>query len=157
MNDIEQIKAIQEIKQLKARYFRAADTKDMALMATVLAVDCELDFAGACTDPVTGIDLLPDVTEGAIRSRDQAIENFGNGEGVVTVHHGHTCEIELQGPDKARAVWSMTDHLYFPPDAPVEMLTGHGHYHETYVRVGGAWLIKTLRLTRIRVETTMRR
>lgn len=156
MNDIERVQAILEIKQLKARYFRAADTKNMALMATVLAVDCALDFAGACTDPVTGIDLLPDVTEGAIRSRDEAIEKFSKGEGVVTVHHGHTCEIELQGPDRASAIWAMTDHLYFPPDSPVEMLTGHGHYYETYERVGGAWLIKTLRLTRIRLETTMR-
>lgn len=156
MNDIEQIKAIQEIKQLKARYFRAADTKDMAVMATVLAEDCLLDFAGACRDPVTGIDLLPGVTEGAIRSRDEAIEKFGNGEGVITVHHGHTCEIELSGPDKASAVWAMTDHLYFSPQSPVEMLTGHGHYYETYERIDGVWLIKSLRLRRIRVETTMR-
>ncbi len=156
MNDIEKIKAIQEIKQLKARYFRAADTKDMALMATVLAEDCELDYAGACKDPVTGIDLLPDVTEGKIRSREEAIEKFGNGEGVVTVHHGHTCEIELLAPDQASAIWAMTDHLYFSPDAPVEMLTGHGHYFETYERLDGVWLIKTLRLTRLRVETTMR-
>jgi len=156
MNDIAQIKAIQEIKQLKARYFRAADTKDMVLMATVLAKDCELDYSGACKDPVTGIDLLEDVTEGKIRSRDEAIEKFGHGGEVVTVHHGHTCEIEFQGPDQATAIWAMTDHLYFPPEAPVEMLTGHGHYYESYERVDGAWLIKTLRLTRIRVETTMR-
>ncbi len=156
MNDIERIAAIQAIKQLKARYFRAADTKDMPLMATVLAQDCELDFAGACKDPVTGIDLLPDVTEGAIRSRDEAIEKFSHGEGVVTVHHGHTCEIELQGPDRASAIWAMTDHLYFSPESPVEMLTGHGHYYETYARIDGTWRIKTLRLTRIRVETTMR-
>lgn len=156
MNDIDKIKAVQDIKQLKARYFRAADTKDMALMATVLAEDCKLDFAGACKDPVTGIDLLPAVTEGAITSRKEAIAKFSNGEGVVTVHHGHTCEIELQSPDKASAIWAMTDHLYFSPDSPVEMLTGHGHYHETYQRVGGQWQIKSLRLTRIRVETTMR-
>lgn len=156
MNDIDQIRAIQAIKQVKARYFRAADTKDMALMATVLAEDCVLDFAGACKDPVTGIDLLPDVTEGTIRSRAQAIEQFSHGEGVVTVHHGHTCEIELLAPDRASAIWAMTDHLYFPPDSPVEMLTGHGHYFETYARIDGAWQIETLRLTRIRVETTMR-
>lgn len=156
MNDIEKIRAIQEIKQLKARYFRAADTKNMALMATVLAEDCELDYSGACKDPATGIDLLPDVTEGKIRSRHEAIEKFGNGEGVVTVNHSHTCEIELLASDKASAIWAMTDHLHFPPDAPVETLTGHGHYYETYERADGAWLIKTLRLTRLRVETTMR-
>jgi len=156
MNEIEKIGAIQQIKQLKARYFRAADTKNMPLMATVLAHDCMLDFTGACKDPGTGIDLLPTVTEDPIRSRDEAIEKFSNGEGLVTVHHGHTCEIELHGPDNASAIWAMTDHLYFPPASPVEMLTGHGHYHETYERIDGTWLIKSLRLTRLRVETTMR-
>ena len=156
MNAIERVLAVQDIKQLKARYFRAADTKDMALMAMVLAPDCTLDFAGACTDPVSGIDLLPDVTDGAIRSRDEAIAKFSKGGGVVTVHHGHTCEIEFQGKDEASAVWAMTDHLYFPAESPAEMLTGHGHYHETYVRISGTWLIKSLRLTRLRVETTAR-
>jgi len=185
MEDVERIAAVQDIMRLKARYFRAADTKDMALMAMVLAEDCELDFAGACRDPATGGDLLPGVTEGKIGSRAEAIEKFGNGGGVITVHHGHTSEIELHGPDEAiasfsngagvvtvhhghtceiavqgstqaSAIWAMTDHLYFSPESPVAMLTGHGHYHETYERLAGVWLIKTLRLTRLQVETTMR-
>ena len=28
---------------------------------------------------------------------------------------------------------------------------GYGHYHETYVRIGGQWRIQTSKLTRLRV------
>jgi len=31
-------------------------------------------------------------------------------------------------------------------------LTGYGHYHETYEKIGDDWKIKTTRITRIRVE-----
>ena len=153
MDDLERVLAVQAIRRLKARYFRAADTKDMDLMRAVLAEDCILDFAGACRDPLSGDDLLAGVTEGAIVGRDEAIERFSQGTGLVTVHHGHTCEIELDGPDAAHGVWAMTDHLYFPSGGPVRKLTGHGHYFETYERRGALWLIKSLRLTRLRVET----
>lgn len=33
-------------------------------------------------------------------------------------------------------------------------MTGYGHYHETYEKIGGSWKIKTMRITRIRVEGT---
>lgn len=153
MDELERSLAIQEIQRLKARYFRAADTKDMDLMRTVLADECILDFAGACRDPQSGEDLLAGVTEGAIVGRDEAIARFSQGTGLVTVHHGHTCEIDLDGPETATGVWAMTDHLYFSPGGPVQKLTGHGHYFESYEKRDGQWWIKSLRLTRLRVET----
>jgi hypothetical protein len=33
-------------------------------------------------------------------------------------------------------------------------LDGYGHYHETYEKVGGAWRIKSSRLTRLHVDMT---
>ena len=32
---------------------------------------------------------------------------------------------------------------------------GYGHYHETYEKLDGRWLIKTIALTRLRVDTEM--
>lgn len=29
---------------------------------------------------------------------------------------------------------------------------GDGHYHETYAKIGAAWKIQTIRLTRLRVD-----
>ena len=46
----------------------------------------------------------------------------------------------------------MTDRLVMPPGAPFAQMTGYGYYHETYENVGGGWKIKTLRISRLRVE-----
>ena len=40
MTDIETLLAIEAIKQLKARYFRALDTNDWGLFASTLTKDC---------------------------------------------------------------------------------------------------------------------
>ena len=50
----------------------------------------------------------------------------------------------------------MTDRLFFPESAPVAGMIGYGHYHETYEKIGGKWLIKTIRLTRLRIEIVPR-
>ena len=44
----------------------------------------------------------------------------------------------------------MEDRLQGPDGKNV--LTGYGHYHETYERIGGEWKIKTLLLTRLRMD-----
>jgi hypothetical protein len=40
----------------------------------------------------------------------------------------------------------------YPPGARVETMHGFGHYHETYERVGGRWLIKSTSVTRLAVD-----
>ena len=61
-------------------------------------------------------------------------------------------EIEITDTT-ASAVWAMYDTLRFPAGAPFRELIGYGHYRETYELTTGRWRIKTLRLTRLRVET----
>jgi hypothetical protein len=46
----------------------------------------------------------------------------------------------------------MTDRLYMPEGAAFSVMTGYGHYHETYEKTDATWKIKTLRVTRIRIE-----
>jgi len=72
--------------------------------------------------------------------------------GIVSVHQGHNFELEFTSATTAKGIWSMTDRLYFPPGGDFSVMTGHGHYHETYEKIDGAWLLKTSRITRIRVE-----
>jgi hypothetical protein len=40
-----------------------------------------------------------------------------------------------------------------PPGAPFDRLVGYGYYHDTYEKTDGQWLLKTTRITRLRVET----
>jgi hypothetical protein len=151
MTELERLTAIDEIKRVKACYFRAVDSGDAELLRGLLAEDCVLDYRGSCTDPATGRDFLPGVNM-VVNGR----ASFPNGGlasmGIVSVHQGHHCEIELTGETTAQAIWSMTDRLYMPDGAPFSLMTGYGHYHETYAKTGATWKIKTLRLTRIRID-----
>lgn len=151
MNELERLCAIDELKQAKARYFRAVDTRDVELGRSLMAEDFIGDYRGSCTDPTTGRNFVPD-TDSVVRGRDAWSTDALTKANIVSVHQGHNCEITFDSNTLARVIWSMTDRLYMPPGAAFSQMTGYGHYHETYEKIGGAWKLKTLRLTRLRVE-----
>jgi len=72
--------------------------------------------------------------------------------GIVSVHQGRNVEIEFTSDTTASGIWSMTDRLYFPANGEFSLMTGYGHYRETYEKIDGNWQIKTTHVTRIRVE-----
>ena len=127
---------IEAIKQLKARYFRFLDTKEWAALEQLFIDDATVDMR----------------TEGGKETRTAAafIETLkSNLEGVTTVHHGHTPEIELTSPTTATGIWAMEDELWWPEGAPLRHMHGFGHYHETYRSVDGGWRIAGMALTRL--------
>lgn len=150
MTEIERLAAVEAIKTVKAKYFRGLDTNDTEMVRAILAEDCVLDMRGCCTDPASGRDFFPEMNV-VLRGRESWSAALGD-LGIVSVHQGHTVEIEVDSETTARAVWGMTDRLYFPPGGPFAVMTGYGHYHETYEKSGGAWRIKTSRIARLRVE-----
>jgi hypothetical protein len=151
MTETERLAAIAAIKQTKARCWRGVDLCDGDLVRSVLAEDCELDYHGCCVDPQSGIDHLPAMNM-TLRGRDQWMADGMAKYGIVSVHQGHQSDIEITGPDAATGIWAFTDRMYFPEGGAFTQLTGYGFYHETYVRVGEVWQIKSTRITRIRVE-----
>lgn len=153
MNAIERLIAIEEIRQLKARYFRGVDQSDGDLVRSVLAEDCVLDYIGCCVDPATGKDFIPAMNV-VLRGRDSWVADGMSKLGIVSVHQGHNFEVEFDSDTSARGIWSMTDRLYFPPGGAFALMTGYGHYIETYEKIGDAWKLKTTRITRIRVEVS---
>lgn len=126
------------IRQLKARYFRTMDTKDWAGMRTVFTDDVVIDTTESGGSIVTGVDEFLAFLTTAL-------------DGVLTVHHGHTPEIELTSATTARGVWAMEDNLRWPDGTE---LHGYGHYHETYRKLGDRWLIESQKLTRLRMDST---
>jgi hypothetical protein len=148
MNDIERLLAIESIKQTKARYFRFMDTKDWDSLPTVFAPDAQMDMRGETGD------------ESGLISGGNNVAAFMrvSVEHLVTVHHGHTPEIELLSATSARGLWAMEDKLWKPEGSksalPFNALHGYGHYHETYSKIDGQWLIQTTKLTRLRVDLT---
>jgi hypothetical protein len=149
MDAVERVVAIEEIKQLKARYFRCMDTKEWDGFAAVFALDAVMDMSSEMRDGTTG---GSGVTRGA-----QEIAAFVRGavHDVQTVHHGHMPEIDLTSPTTATGVWAMEDKLRWPDGFPIKTMHGYGHYHETYGKVDGEWRITTIVLTRLRVDVEM--
>lgn len=170
MTGAERLLAIEEIKQLKARYFRCLDTKDWDGFQAVFAPDAHLDSREAmfARDPATGACIQSGRVVEESSVSDESWQCFGAGNirrmleteiqpATVTTHHGHTAEIEILSPTAARGLWAMEDRIRYAAGHPLETLVGFGHYHETYQRIDGHWRIETLKLTRLRVDVTSRR
>ena len=148
MDAAERLVAIEEIKALKARYFRCMDTKQWEAFADLFTADATIDVSGEMRASATDDGVIRGKTEIATFVRD-AIDD------VTTVHHGHTPEIDVLSPTHATAVWAMEDMLRWPAAAPIRSLHGYGHYHDTYENRDGRWLIAALKLTRLRVDVEM--
>lgn len=152
MTETERIAAIEAIRQAKATYIRGVDAGDAALVRSILAEDCELDYRGCFVDPTTGHDFFPAMNI-VLKGRDK----FGSALvdlGIVSVHQTYNPEIVLTSETTACAVFPMTDRLWFPAGGewPYAQITGYGHYREAYEKVGDAWLLKATAETRLRVE-----
>ena len=145
IDPITRLIAVEEIKQLKARYFRLMDTKDYVALRSVFADDAVFDAACSLSiEPAadaenwihTGGDNIAAFIEGAV-------------DPLRTVHHGHCHEVEVLSESEARGVIAMEDQIW---DADGKLfLHGMGHYHETYRKEGGAWRIVTSKITRLHV------
>jgi hypothetical protein len=130
---------LEQIRQLKARYFRLMDEKDWDALAEVFTDDVEMDMRGEGSDLIRGRSAYMPFIRQVL-------------DGVTTVHHGHMPEITITSPTTATGVWAMEDKLWWPPGGPMTHLHGYGHYHDTYERTDEGWRIKTCRLTRLHRE-----
>jgi SnoaL-like domain len=138
---------LEAIRQLKARYCRFLDAKDVegwrSVFTTdvVVRLDMAVSTAGAdpkTAPPVEGVDnFVPRVMAGL--------------ENAATMHHCHTPEITLTSATTATGIWAMEDWVIFGTG---QELHGAGHYRETYEKQDGTWRIKTLHLTRTILQIT---
>jgi ketosteroid isomerase-like protein len=146
VDPIERLEIVEAVRVLKARYFRYIDQKQWDRFLDLFTEDVEIDVTADME--AIGIDRARGLTQG----RDQFARRVARIlEGVATVHHGHTPEIEVVDPTHARGTWAMYDRLEFP-DGRVQ--TGAGHYDEEYRLVDGTWRIARMTLTRLYVRST---
>ncbi len=141
LDPVARLVAIEDIKQLKARYFRGMDQRRFDdVMAPVFARDAHLDADGFTADGRDGI----------IAFLKRVLAD------ARTVHHGHMPEITVTSATTAHGIWAMFDYVEFTApeagDGSRVGLHGYGHYEEDYVVEDGAWRIANLRLTRLRVD-----
>jgi len=140
MDPVERLAAIEEIRQLKARYFYGYDHKDWTFWRDeVWAPEGRLEV------PEMGKTIGP---------RDAMIEwVIAQSADQVSVHHGHMPIIEITSPTTATGIWAMEDRLYRSKEHPLNgdtsFVIGFGHYHESYVKLAVGWRILSTRLTRL--------
>lgn len=122
--------ALKEIKLLKARRDRAADTKDWALYESLHAPD----------------HVSENGDYGRWTSAAEMIENTRRSmEKLITLHHSHTPEIEFESPTFARCIWAMEGMSFWKQANGEKGVQDHwfhafGHYFETCEKRGGRWV-----------------
>jgi hypothetical protein len=145
--------AIEEIKQLKGRYFRFLDTKDWESLRSVFCDDAVFDARASLSIDGRGeAGRAAESNDWVYRGGDAIVAFIERAVGSSrTVHHGHCHEIELLSADAASGIIAMEDQIWDEAGRTLS-LHGCGHYHETYRCVAGRWRIHTSRITRLYVS-----
>ncbi|MET7520385.1 nuclear transport factor 2 family protein [Streptomyces sp. NPDC005480] len=133
---VQRLADIEDIRQLKARYFRSIDSKQWSKLATLFTAHPAIDVGVKYS---SGKELA-EKTEALVGDAPSA-------------HQGFLPEIEVHG-NRASAIWAMEDYVSFPPGSDYKNgFHGYGEYHDTYKRISGHWYIDSTVLSRFRVDT----
>lgn len=141
METLARLDAVEEIRNLKARYFRCLDCKLWDELEDVLTSTMKV--------------VTPDGSifcEGGTTYAQSLRHSL---ESSISCHQGFTAEIQITDASNARAIWAMQDNISWTGNHPKQgwkSIVGYGHYHETYKFERGAWRIDTLMLTRLRLD-----
>lgn len=122
---IERLKALGEIKLLKARRDRAADTKDWALYESLHAPD-HVSENGDYGRWTTAAEMIVNVRKSM--------------EHLTTLHHSHTPEIEFETLERARCIWAMEGMSFWKQGGEDHWFQAFGHYFETCEKREGRWV-----------------
>jgi hypothetical protein len=126
---LQQLSDLEEIRQLKARYFRCIDTGNHTELATCFTEDVEIDLRGG------GYRLR-------VQGRADMVEFIASSfnSDVIAMHHGHTPEIRFTEPDCATGTWYLEDR--FIDAGRREDTIGSSLYHDRYRRTDEGWQVE---------------
>jgi hypothetical protein len=142
LSDIERLAIIEDIQKMRASFVRFLDTKDWDALQALWTPDAVLDNTDqreARGDRVVGPATIIKYIRGGLDT-------------AISVHHAHMPEIDILSPTTAKGVWAMEDRITWATGERAGMVNGFGHYTEDYEKLDGRWLVKTFRLTRLRVD-----
>lgn len=122
------------IRDLKARYLRACDAKDVeAIRDTLLPEGAVIAFDGF--PPFAGRDAFVDL-----------YRQMACAPGVFDIHHGANGIITFESADRARGQWSLLFHSIVLANRSVTQMGVE--YDDLYARQGGRWWIAETRSQR---------
>lgn len=133
---LQQLSDLEEIRQLKARYFRCIDTGNEADLITCFTDDVSIDLRGGSYRlSVTGRDDMMDFIASSFNSD------------VIAMHQGHTPEISFTGPDEAKGTWYLEDR-FVDPIRKTDTV-GTSLYYDTYRRTADGWKVSASEYDRV--------
>ncbi len=139
---MDELTEIEAIKRLKYRYLRAIDTKEIEELRGCMTEECRAELSGG-KHVVNGLDAF-------MEHMQQAYSRTN----LLTLHHAHHPEIDIEGDGTARATWMIHDRSV---DLSFNInVWGASVLNETYQKVGDAWKIKATRDRRLFKEMESR-
>jgi len=145
MDDLERLLAIEEIKQLRHRWCRYVDEGWWSEIASLLAPDAALDLTGASRGARAAD--VPEIPP--IRGRDAVCqwleENIGPIPGQL--HIMTMPEITFLSDSEAQGIWRQESHIVGAAGRDGKAGVGYGFIHDTYCRIDGRWLMRSLGVT----------
>jgi hypothetical protein len=146
MDDLQRLVAIEDIRQLKARYWQGVDMKDEAILRSVFTDDAVIDFRSESYPP----DNIPETMPSADEFPAYCLKGL---EGFVTAHHGHVPQIIFKTDSNANGVWPMEDNFWAidPVASGFSHLHGCGFYYDSYRNTTDGWRISATTLKRLHV------
>jgi hypothetical protein len=130
---------IEQIHQLKARYFRFLDTRQWRNIRELF------------TDDFVWYETAGDGKKPRWASADAFISWVSGAydpDRVLSVHQGKMPEIELTSDITARGIWEMSDWVDYPQK---HAHFGWGYYYDEYAKgADGKWRISSTHLVRLR-------
>jgi len=132
------MEAVEAIKVLKARYMRGIDLKDWDIVRDSYTKDAVFELVGAIP-PTQGNDAITKALAAGL-GKD------------LFVHQIHAPEIEITGPETARAIWYLEYHGFHLEAGRASR--AWGYYKDEYEIEGGQWRISRSSLSFRRQERT---
>jgi ketosteroid isomerase-like protein len=125
---VRRLEAIEDIQQLKHRYFRSIDRRDTAAMETLFTDDIEIDYEGGTYRwQLQGASALIQALRASFNPK------------AVACHTGHHPEITVTSDTEATGRWYLTDFMI---NREQKIITsGSAIYLDTYRKAADGWRI----------------
>tara|TARA_B100000965_G_scaffold120403_1_gene99356 strand:- start:30 stop:515 length:486 start_codon:yes stop_codon:yes gene_type:complete len=136
MDKLQKLIDIEEIKNLKHRYFRAIDMADFDLLDNVFADNITIDYRGG---------TYRWESEGKDTIKESLKHAFHNQ--AASMHTAHHPEIKIISETEAIGKWYLQDIFYnFDMDSVTQ---GTALYEDKYIKLDNNWLISHSEYDRI--------
>jgi hypothetical protein len=130
VRELQRLRDIEDIRQLKYRYFRAIDSADSTLLAGTLTEDFSCRFRS-------------DAFDLNLSSRDAFVARMAQfaSDQTAAQHQGHHPEISIEDDSHASGIWYLQDIVHQIDLG--QIMAGTCFYKDRYLRTPDGWRIQS--------------